>query len=145
MIGSRTEAMLAIACEQRLGEVVHAASAIHVRRVSCPTGRSEPRKPEQIVMALTDTDVWFLELRHWIVGFTARAALCRLPRQRLVAHSRHRWWAWPNVWKLELSWPELATYVECTLMSGADADRIMGLIASDEFQRELRISAPSPG
>lgn len=143
MIDSSTETELVVACEQRLGQVVHAASIIHIRRISSPVGRSNPRKPAPMAVALTESDVWFLELRQSIVGLTVGGARCRLPRGGLAAHWRHRRWAWPNVWKAELSWPELATYVEGALMTGADTDRIIGLVTSDELHRELRVAARS--
>lgn len=145
MIGVAAERTLASACEQRLGLVVDVASMFDVRVLSSPAGSFEPRKPLGVVIALTEVDLWLLEFRFWVIGFRVGAALCRWPRHDLVATWHHRWWAWPNVWKAELSWPESGLYLEGALMSGADADRMTGLLVSDELHRELRCSAPSLG
>ena len=37
------------------------------------------------------------------------------------------------MWKARLSWPELATYVTGSMIGGQDADRLVGLLAADEF------------
>jgi hypothetical protein len=108
-----------------------------------PAGDLKPRKPRRVVLALTDQDIWLLEFRHWGIGFTIGAVRGRLPRDGLVAHWRHRRWIWPAVWRAELSWPDSATYVEGEMITGDDADRIMGLLASDSLLRELGRAAPA--
>jgi hypothetical protein len=145
MIGVPVQHTLATACEQRLGRIVDAATTFDLHRLSSPAGSLKLRTPLRLVLALTDTDIWLLEFRHWVVGFTIGATLGRFPRRGLAPHWRHRRWAWPAVWKAELSWPETATYVEGAMIGGEDADRIMGLLASDELRRELGRSAPALG
>lgn len=133
MIGVPVEHKLAMASEQRLGQVVDVASVFNLQRVTCPVGNFKPPKPLGVVLALTEDDLWILEFRSWAVGFDVGGVLCRLPRFGLVSQWRHRAWAWPAVWRAELSWPEIATYVTGSLIGGQDADRIMGLLAADEF------------
>ena len=133
MIGVPVEHKLTIACEQRLGRVVYVASVFNLGRVTSPVGNFKPPKALPLVLALTEHDLWLLEFRSWAVGFDVRGVLCRLPRFGLVSQWRHRAWAWPAVWRAELSWPEIATYVTGSAISGQDADRIMGLLAADEF------------
>lgn len=145
MIGVAVEDTLCTACEQRLGQIVRAASTVYLRRLFSPAGNLKPRKPAHVVLALTDTELYLLEFHYRVIGFTVGAALCRWPRRGVVAHWRRRRWDWPTVWQAELSWPELSTYLEAKLMNGEDTDRIMGLLASDELGRELRLAAPSLG
>jgi hypothetical protein len=145
MIGVPVQDTLATACERRLGRIVHVASIFDLHRISCPAGSLKTRKPPRVVLALTDEDIWLIELHHWVVGFCVGAVMGRFPRRGLVAHWRHRRWAWPAVWKSELSWPDSAIYVEGALIGGEDADRIMGLLAFDELHRALRLSAPAIG
>jgi hypothetical protein len=133
MIGVPVEDRLALACERRLGQAVRAASTFNLHRIASPAGNLKPRKPLRVVLAMTDEEVWLLEFEYWVVGFDVGAALCPFPRGGLVSQWRHRWWAWPAVWKAELSWPELATYVVGSLIGGEDTDRIMGLLTADEF------------
>ena len=134
MIGVPVEHKLAMACEQRLGRMVDVASTFNLHRIASPAGNFRPRKSTRLVAALTEDDLCLLEFRYRVVGFEVGAALCRFPRRRLVSQWRHRPWAWPAVWRVDLSWPELATYVEGSLIGGDDADRIMGLLAADEFE-----------
>jgi hypothetical protein len=133
MIGVPIGPRLALACERRVGRVVHVASTFNLRRIASPAGNFQPRKPLRVVTALTDDELWLLELRQWGIGFHVGAVLCRFPRHCLVAEWRHRPWAWPAVWKVELSWPLLATYVVGSLIGGEDADTLMGLLTADEF------------
>lgn len=145
MIGAPVEHKLAIACEHRIGRVVDVASVFNLQRVASPVGNFEPRKPLRVVLALTKNDVWLLELRYWAVGFDVGGVLCRFPRLGLASHWRHRSWAWPAVWKAELSWPGLATYATGSLIGGDDADRIMGLLAADEFDGAQPIGVRADG
>lgn len=145
MFGVATDTTLAIACERRLGRIVDGASMFDLHRLATPAGSLKPSRPLSAVIALTDDDLWLLECRFWVVGFNVNRVLGRCPREGAVAYWRHRWWAWPDVWKAELSWPERASYIEGTLMAGSDADRLMGLLASDEFGRGLVRSAPTSG
>ena len=71
--------------------------------------------------------------------------LCRFPRLGLVSQWRHRSWAWPAVWAAELSWPELTTYVTGSLIGGQDADRLMGLLAADEFDGVCAMAVADEG
>lgn len=142
MLGVAAERKLAIACEQRLGQIVQVATLFELGQICSPTGSVKPRKPFGAAIALTDTDIWLLELRFWVIGFTVGRVIGRCPRAGLAAHWRHRRWAWPNVWKAELSWPDTAQYVEGTLMSGQDVDRLIGVLAADEFHRKLAPRAP---
>ena len=144
MLGIAAERKLATACEQRLGQIVHVASLFELSQICSPAGSFKPGKPLGAAIALTDTDIWLLDLRFWVVGFNLGPVIGRCPRAGLVAHWSHRRRAWPNVWKAELSWPDAALYIEGTLMSGADVDRLIGLLASDEFHRKLRQAAPAP-
>ena len=145
MIGVPVQTTLNARCEQRLGRIVHASGVFDLHRIVSPAGDLWLRKPRRLVLALTDSDLWLLEFRHWAIGFTIGGALSRFSRRDLVAHWRHRSWAWPAVWKAELSWPDAATYVEGAMIGGADADRIVGLLASDELSRQLDSSAPALG
>ncbi len=60
MIGVPVEQKLAMACEQRLGRVVDAASTFNLRHVASPAGSFKPRKPLRLVVAMTDGDLWLL-------------------------------------------------------------------------------------
>jgi hypothetical protein len=133
MIGLPIEHKLAIACERRIGRVVDVASTFNLRRVASPAGNFNPRRPLPVVVALAEDDLWLLEFRYRLVGFDVGAVLCRFPRRGLVSQWHNRSWAWPAVWKADLSWPELATYVQGSLIGGVDADRFMGFLAADEF------------
>jgi hypothetical protein len=133
MIGVPVEQGLALACERQLGHVARAASTFNLHRVASPASDLKPRKALRVVLAMTDEDLWLLEFRYWVVGFDVGAVLSRFPRCGLVSQWHHQWWGWPAVWKAELSWPTLATYVVGSLIGGDDADRIMGLLAADEF------------
>jgi hypothetical protein len=133
MIGVPVDHKLARACEQRLGRIVDVATVFNLKRVTSPVGACRPRRPLRVVLALTEDDLWLLEFRYWTVGFDVGAALCRFPRLGVISQWSHRAWAWPAAWKAELSWPELGTYVVGSLIGGDDADRIMGLMAADEF------------
>lgn len=135
MIGLPTEQTLATACEHRIGREIRVASTLHLHRVRSPEGHVKPRKREAIVIALTESDFWFLEYRYWVIGFTVGGVLTRWPRHGVVAHWRHRWWAWPSVWRLELSYPRGPFYVEGDLMGGGDADAMIGLMACDDLER----------
>jgi hypothetical protein len=134
MIGVPVEHQLAMACEQRLGRVVDVASCFNLQRVTSPVGNFKPRKSLRVVLALAASDLWLLESRYWAVGFDVGGVLCRFPRLGLASRWHHHSWAWPAVWKVELSWPELATNITGSLIGGGDADRMMGLLAADEFE-----------
>jgi len=133
MRGVPVEKSLALSCERRLGELVRAASTFNLHRIASPAGSLKPHKPLRVVLAMTDEEVWLLEFEYWVVGFDVGAALCRFPRGDLVSQWRHRWWAWPTVWKTKLSWPGLRIYVVGSLIGGDDADQIIGLLTADEF------------
>jgi hypothetical protein len=141
MIGVPVEHKLAMTCEHRLGRIVDVASVFNLQRVASPIGDFEPRKSLRVVLALADGGLWLLEFRYWAVGFDVSGVLFRLPRVGLASQWRHRWWAWPAVWKAELSWPGLATYITGSLIGGDDADRIMGLLAADAFNGAQPIGA----
>jgi hypothetical protein len=143
MIGVPVEHKLAMACEHRLGRVIDVASLFNLRRVTSPVGNLSPRRPLRLVVALTESDLWLLEFRYWAVGFDVGGVLCLFPRLGLASQWHRRRWAWPAVWKAELSWPELATYVTGSLIGGDDANRMMGLLAADEFDRAQGMSVPS--
>ena len=143
MIGVPVEHKLATACEYRLGRIVDGASVFNLQAVKSPVGNFETRKSLRVVLALAEGDLWLLEFRYWAVGFDVSGVLCRFPRLGLSSKWCHRWWAWPAVWKAELSWPGLATYLTGSLIGGDDADRIIGLLAADEFEavQPIRVRA----
>jgi hypothetical protein len=141
MIGVPVDEKLATACEQRLGRVVDVASTFNLRLVASPAGNFKPRKSVRVVVALTKDDIWLLELGYWVVGFKVGAALCRFPRPGLVSQWHHRLWAWPAVWKAELSWPDLATFVVGSMIGGDDANRLIGLLVADELDRVCMTAA----
>lgn len=141
MVGIPVDEKLAMACERRLGRVVDVASTFDLRRVASPAGNFKPRKALRVVVALSENDLWLLEFCYWVVGFEVGTALCRFPRPGLVSQWRHRSWAWPAVWKLELSWPDLATYVVGSMIGGDDANRLMGLLVTDELERASTTAA----
>jgi len=145
MIGAAAEDALVRAVEQRLGQVVQVAATVHVRVISCPEGQMRPRTPEHTVIALSGDNLWLLELRDRAIAFSVGAALACLPRRGLVAHWRHRGWAWPTVWRLELSWPSLSTYIEGDLVSCNDTNKLMGLLAADDLDRALQHAPPAIG
>ena len=133
VIGALVEHKLAMACEERLGRVVDVASSFNLERVTSPVGNFKPRKSLRVVLALTESDLSVLEFRSWAVGFDVGGVLCQFPRSGLVGQWRRHPWAWPAVWKAKLSWPALATYATGSMIGGKDADRMMGLLAADEF------------
>ena len=144
MLGIAAEIKLAHACEERLGEIVHVAATFDLHQLSSPAGHLKPRKPEQMVIALTDADLWLLEYRYRVIGFTVGAPLCHLPRHGLVANWRRRRFTWPAVWRAEFSWPFMATNIEAALVSCNDTLRLMGLLDADEFDHQLGLAAPAP-
>jgi hypothetical protein len=133
VIGVPAEHKLATACEERLGRVVDVASTFNLQRVTSPVGNFKPRKSLRVALALTESDLWLLELRYWAVGFDVGGVLCQIPRLGLVSQWRQRPWAWPDAWKAKLSWPQLATYATGSMIGGRDADRMLGLLTADEF------------
>jgi hypothetical protein len=141
MIGVPVEHKLAMACEHRLGRIIDVACVFNLKTVTSPVGNFEPRKSLCVVLALAEGNLWLLEFRYWAVGFDVGGVLGGFPRFGLASQWRHRWWAWPAVWKAELSWPGLATYITGSLIGGDDADRIMGLLAADEFNGAQPIGA----
>jgi hypothetical protein len=52
-----------------------------------------------------------------------------------VSQWHHRLWAWPAVWKAELSWPDMAMVVVGWMIGGDDANRLMGLLVADDLDR----------
>jgi hypothetical protein len=145
MVGVPVDEKLAMACERRLGRVVDVASTFDLGRVASPAGNFNPRKPLHVVVALTEDDFWLLEFGYWVVGFEVGAVLCRFPRLGLVSQCRHRSWAWPTVWKVELSWPSLATFVVGSMIAGDDANRLMGLLVADELDCASTTAAADEG
>lgn len=143
MIGVPVEHKLTIACEQRLGRAVDVASTFNLQGIMSPAGNFKPRKPLRVAVGLTQSDVWLLDFHYWALGFDVGGVLCRVPRRGLVSQWRHRSWAWPAVWRVELSWPELATYITGSLIGGDDANRIMGLLAADEFDGAQATGGPA--
>jgi hypothetical protein len=141
-IGLPARRLLADACERRLGRVVVCAGVFDLRRLASPEGIIEWCKPHRLVVALTETELWIIELRHYVFAPKVGAVLGQFPRQRLVAQWHHRRRAWPMVWSAELSWPESATLVEGSMMNDPDTDTFIGLLAADEFERELRRDPP---
>jgi hypothetical protein len=142
-VAAQTKNHFVTACEHRLGLVVDASSRFELRCVCSPDGSVKLNRPLSTVMALTDQNVWLLELRRSVLGVRVGRALGCCPRRGLVAHWRHCRWAWPNVYQAELSWPERATYIEGSLMGGPDSDGLLGILLSDELNRELARAAPS--
>jgi hypothetical protein len=145
MIGLPVDHKLLAACEHRLGRVVEAASTFNLRRVASPAGNFNPRKPARLMLALSEDDLWLLDFKHRLVGFEVGAVLCRFPRHGMVAQWRHRSWAWPDVWKVDLSWPELATFVHGSLIGGDDANRLQGLLMADEFDEVCAMASADEG
>jgi hypothetical protein len=143
MLGVATEEALVRACERRLGRVVEVAATFDLRRLAVPGCTLKPRKAKEVVIALTDEQIWLLDVRDWAVWFSVGRVLGHLPRRGVVAHWYRRWWAWPTVWRAELSWPESSTYVEGSLPSCKDTERLIGLMTMDELGRELARSAPA--
>jgi hypothetical protein len=137
VVAAQTTKNLVTACEHRLGLVVSASSPFELRRICSPAGSLKLCRPLSTVMALTDQDVRLLELRRSVLGVRLGRALGCCPRRGLVAHWAQSRWAWPHVWKAELSWPTQATYIEGSVVSGPDTDRLLGLLLSDELSREL--------
>jgi hypothetical protein len=143
-LGAALDTKLGGMCEQRLGQIVHAAATLDLRRFSCPAGSLKPRKAERMVVALTDEEVWLLELRYRVMGFMVGVPLCQLPRRVLVANWRRRRFRWPAAWQAEFCWPYQAVFIEGDLVDAEDAERIMGLLTADELDRELGLAAPAP-
>lgn len=112
----------------RLGRVVDVASTFNLERVTSPVGGFKARQSLRVVLAPTESELWLLEFRYWAVGFGVGGILCQFPRVGLVSQWRHRPWAWPAVWKVELPWPELATYSTGSMTGGPDADRMVCLL-----------------
>ncbi len=145
MIASPGGEELVHACERRLGRVVEVASVFYVRRAVSPNGRFGSPKPMRVVLALTSDALYLLEFRYWLFGLSIGSVLSRLPRHGAVPHCRHRWWAWPSPWRVDLAWPELVLLVVGELPGGPDSDRIVGLLASDEFEDQVLRQAASRG
>lgn len=138
---------LAGECERRLGRIVVAAAIIELRYLRCPAGHltALTSQSERIVLAMTETEFWLLELGGRLLGASVGAPLCCLNRQDVVARWHRRMLAWPAVWRAEFCWPDEAIYLECELTSCKEAERMMGLLALDELDRALRHRAPEPG
>jgi len=145
MLGVATEEALVHACEQRLGRVVEVAATFDLRCLDVPGGSLRPRKPKEVVIALTDDHFWLLDVRDRALWFSVARVLGYVARRGLVAHWHRRWWAWPTVWRAEFSWPESSTYIEGSLPNCKDTEKLIGLLTTDELARELARPAPAPG
>jgi hypothetical protein len=130
-------------CERRIGSRVEAASAFTISRLVSPVGAVHLRRPRRVAIALTDDCVWLLELRNGLRSPSVGAVLGHFPRDGLVARWRRQRWTLARGWWAELCWPATAAYIEGSVGAGPDADRIIGLLAADEFERDLRRPAPA--
>jgi hypothetical protein len=135
---------LALACERRLGCQVELSLVFYLRRVASPGGRVKPRRRLRVVLALTAEAVYLLEFRYWLVGMSVGPVISCLPRDRLVACCRRRWWAWPSPWRAELCWPEAALFLAGELADGEDAQKLIGLLTAGEFEQAIKSRAGSP-
>jgi hypothetical protein len=134
---------LALACERRLGRRVEVSLVFYLRRVAWPSGRIKPRRRLRVVLALPAEALYLLEFRYWLVGMNVSPVLSCLPRDRLVARCRRRWWAWPSPWHAELCWPESTLFLTGELADGEDAEKLIGLLTAGEFERAIQSRAGS--
>jgi hypothetical protein len=140
---SPSDLRLVVACEQRLAQRVHVTCPFDLRRLMSPVGGLQPRRSCRVAVALTDEDIWLLELRRRLASVGVGAVLGHFPRRGLVAQFRKQGWPAPRGWTAEFCWPATATYVEGVIYASADAELIIGLLAADELEPELGRSALS--
>jgi hypothetical protein len=120
---------LADAAQARIGRPVHAAIVLDVgaRGPSVLLGG----RSEQVVLAITDLDVYLLDCRRTTLGPRVGGVVDHLPRTGLVSHWQHR----RLRVKAELSWPEAHVYFTARARPGQQTDHAIGLLMSSQFDR----------
>jgi len=120
---------LADAAQARIGRPVHAAIVLDVgaRGPSVLLGG----RSEQVVLAITDLDVYLLDCRRTTLGPRVGGVVDHLPRTGLVSQWHHR----RLQVKAELSWPEAHVYLTARARPGQQTDRAIGLLMSSQFDR----------
>jgi hypothetical protein len=126
----RAPMSLADAAQARIGRPVHAAIVLDIGARG-PTvllgGRSE-----QVVLAITDLDVYLLACRRTTLGPRVGGVVDHLPRTGLVSQWHHR----RLQVKAELSWPEAHVYLTARARPGQQTDHAIGLLMSSQFDRD---------
>lgn len=125
----RAPTSLADAAQARIGRPVHAAIALELGARG-PTALLGARS-EQMLLAITDLDVYLLDCRRTTLGPRVGGVIDHLPRAGLVSRWHHRRLAV----KAELSWPEAHVYLTGRARPGQQTDHAIGLLMSSEFDR----------
>jgi hypothetical protein len=127
LLGAPTS--LADAAQARIGRQVHAAMVLEL-------GRRGPRallgaRAEQVVLAITDLDIYLLDCRRTTLGPRVGGVIDHLPRTGLVSQWRRR----RLDVKAELSWPEDHVYLSARTRPSQQTDHAIGLLMSSELER----------
>jgi hypothetical protein len=125
----RTPVSLADAAQARIGRPVHAAIVLELGARG-PTSLLGARS-EQVVLAITDLDVYLLDCRRTSFGPRVGGVVDHLPRTGLVSQWHHR----RLRVKAELSWPEAHVYLTARARPGEQTDHAIGLLMSSELDR----------
>jgi hypothetical protein len=125
----RAPLSLADAAQARIGRPVHAAIVLELgaRGLSAMFGA----RSEQVVLAITDLDVYLLDCRRTTWGPRVGGVVDHLPRTGLVSQWHHR----RLQVKAELSWPEAHVYLTARARPGQQTDHAIGLLMSSQFDR----------
>ena len=125
----RAPMSLADAAQARIGRPVHAAIVLDIgaRGPSVLLGG----RSEQVVLAITDLDVYLLDCRRTTLGPRVGGVVDHLPRTGLVSQWHHR----RLQVKAELSWPEAHVYLTARARPGQQTDHAIGLLMSSQFDR----------
>jgi hypothetical protein len=124
----RAPMSLADAAQARIGRPVHAAIVLELgaRGPSVLLGG----RSEQVVLAITDLDVYLLDCRRTTLGPRVGGVVDHLPRMGLVSQWHHR----RLQVKAELSWPEAHVYLTARARPGQQTDHAIGLLMSSQFE-----------
>jgi hypothetical protein len=125
----RAPMSLADAAQARIGRPVHAAIVLDVGARGA--GALLGGRGEQVVLAITDLDVYLLACRRTTLGPRVGGVVDHLPRTGLVSQWHHR----RLQVKAELSWPEAHVYLTARARPGQQTDRAIGLLMSSQFDR----------
>lgn len=121
-----SEQWLLETARSRIGRDVLAATALDID--AGPLGRA--RRGEQLLIAVTDDDIYLLDYRSRTIGPTIGGVLQHLPRSGVLVQWRRR----PMHLKLELSWPEQHTFITGAARPGAHTDRVLGELIGSELE-----------
>jgi hypothetical protein len=118
------------AAQARLGERVHAAVILDVGAGTLHALLPR-RRAEQLLLAVTDDDVYLLACRRRTLAPMLGAVRHRVARESLIA----TWQRQRLAITAELSCPDQQLHIVATTRPGPSADRVIGLLMNSELER----------